>query len=273
MELTQSQLLNKNIFEYSIKPPNMGVFCYIYLTQVFINMGKKIKVRLTEQELIDLITKQLTGKDSMDILKGMLSGVSKSPKTSDTTPEKTSGSPIIKSPGDFTQIDLNTSEGFKAYENISDKFIDSRPSNLLGINGRMLANAAKQSYNKFKSYVPPELALAQLSAEGGFSNNPKARPIRTKNPFNVGNVDSGSNVQHGSVESGIQSYYDLMAKNYLSGGKSASDLIDNFVNLKGQRYASSKDYENMVKKISSQVSQISQPIYASLGDKGQTGLA
>jgi len=247
----------------------MGVFCCIYRIQVFINMGKKFTVRLTEQELIDLITKQVTGKDSMDILKDILSGASE-PKTPEGS---SSDSPIIKNSGDFTQLDLNTTEGFKAYEDISDKFIDGKPSNLLGINGRMLANAAKNSYNKFKSYVPPELALAQLSAEGGFSNNPKARPIRTKNPFNVGNVDSGSNVRHGSVESGIQSYYDLMAKNYLSGGKNASDLIDNFVNVKGQRYASSKDYENMVKKISSQVSQMSQPIYASLGDKGQTGLA
>jgi hypothetical protein len=244
-------------------------------------MGKKFKVQLTEQELIDLITKQITGSDSMDILKSVLSGASKykktsgttPEKTSGTTPEKTSGSPIIKSSGDFTQLDLNTTEGYKAYKDISDKFIGGRSSNLLGIDGDMLANAAKQSYNKFKSYVPPELALAQLTAEGGFSNNPKARPIRTKNPFNVGNVDSGSNVQHGSVEGGIQSYYDLMAKNYLSGGKSASDLISNFVNTKGQRYASSKDYENMVKKVSSQVNQMSQPIYASLGDKGQTGLA
>ena len=244
-------------------------------------MGKKFKVQLTEQELIDLITKQITGSDSMDILKSVLSGASKykktsgttPEKTSGTTPEKTSGSPIIKSSGDFTQLDLNTTEGYKAYKDISDKFIGGRSSNLLGIDGDMLANAAKQSYNKFKSYVPPELALAQLTAEGGFSNNPKARPIRTKNPFNVGNVDSGSNVQHGSVEGGIQSYYDLMAKNYLSGGKSASDLINNFVNTKGQRYASSKDYENMVKKVSSQVNQMSLPIYAALGDKGQTGLA
>jgi hypothetical protein len=37
-------------------------------------MGKKIKVRLTEQELIDLITKQVTGKDSFSILKDFLSG-------------------------------------------------------------------------------------------------------------------------------------------------------------------------------------------------------
>jgi hypothetical protein len=247
----------------------MGVFCCIYLIQVFIIMGKKIKVRLTEQELIDLITKQLSGQDSMDILKGMLSG-----KPKDTS--KSNGdltNPILSSGDKFTELNLNTPEGFKAYKNISDKFINTRPSNLLGINGEMLANAAKQSYNKFKSYVPPELALSQLSAEGGFSNNPKARPIRTKNPFNVGNVDKGPNISHGSVQSGIQSYYDLMAKNYLSGGKNASDLIDNFVNVKGQRYASSKDYENMVKKISSQVSQMSQPIYASLGDKGQTGLA
>lgn len=251
----------------------MGVFCCIYLTQLFINMKKKIKVRLTEQELIDLITKQITGQDSMDILKSMLSGTSKTSKTSGTTPEKTTSSPIIKSSDDFTQLDLNTSEGYEAYKNISDKFINGRPSNLLGIDGDMLANAAKQSYNKFKSYVPPELALAQLVAEGGFSNNPKSRPIRTKNPFNVGNVDSGSNVRHGSVESGIQSYYDLMAKNYLSGGKSASDLIDNFVNVKGQRYASSKGYEDMVKKISSQVNQMSQPIYASLVDKSKSGLA
>jgi len=241
-------------------------------------MGKKYKVRLTEQDLIDLISKQVTGKGTDDIIKDYVGKIlnTKSPTSTDSTKndDKTDSiSPIIKSYGDFTQLDLNTTEGYKAYKDISDKFINGRSSNLLGIDGDMLANAAKQSYNKFKSYVPPELALAQLTAEGGFSSNPNARPIRTKNPFNVGNVDSGKNVSHGSVQSGIQSYYDLMARNYLSGGKSASDLIDNFVNTKGQRYASSKDYENMVKKVSSQVNQMSQPIYASLGDKGQTGLA
>jgi hypothetical protein len=237
-------------------------------------MGRKIKVQLTEQELIDLITKQITGKNSSDVLKGILSSVLKN-GDAETIDGEDSGNEKITTTrdDDFTQLDLNTKDGYNAYKQIADKYIDTRNSNFLNINGSMLADAAKNSFNKHKSYVPPELALAQLTAEGGFSSNPNARPIRTKNPFNVGNVDSGKNVSHGSVQSGIQSYYDLMARNYLSGGKSASDLIDNFVNTKGQRYASSKDYENMVKKVSSQVNQMSQPIYASLGDKGQTGLA
>jgi len=233
-------------------------------------MGKKYKVRLTEQQLMDLITKQVTGKDSTDVLKDFIKKIT----TSKTSTDSSNGeSPIISSDDEFTQLDLNTPEGYDAYKKIADKYIDTRSSNLLNINGSMLADAAKNTYNKHKSYVPPELALAQLAAEGGFSNNPNARPIRTKNPFNVGNVDSGKNVSHGSVQSGIQSYYDLMGRKYLSGGKTASDLINNFVNVKGQRYASSKDYENMVKKISSQVNQMSQPIYASLVNKSQTGLA
>lgn len=231
-------------------------------------MGKKIKVRITEQQLIDLITKKITGKDSMDILRDLLSGKLDNNDSSDS-----SGSSIMSIEDGFTQLDLNTSEGYKAYKEISDKFINGRSSNLLNIDGDMLAKAAKNSYNQFKSYVPPELALAQLAAEGGFSSDPKSRPIRTKNPFNVGNIDSGKNVIHGSVQNGIQSYYNLISKNYLSGGKNPLDLINNFVNTKGQRYATNKDYENMVKQISSQVNQISKPIYASLSDKSNIGLA
>ncbi len=234
-------------------------------------MGKKYKIRLSEQELMDLITKQVTGKGTGDIIKDYIKQITSGGPSSPTS--NSSGEPIITTGDGFTQLDLNTKQGYDAYKQIADKYIDTRSSNLLGINGGMLADAAKNSFNKFKSYVPPELALAQLAAEGGFSNNPNARPIRTKNPFNVGNVDSGKNVSHSSVQSGIQSYYDLMAKNYLSGGKSTTDLINNFVNVKGQRYASSRDYENMVKKISSQVNQMSQPIYASLVNKSQTGLA
>jgi hypothetical protein len=246
-------------------------------------MGKKYVVRLTEQELADLISKQLLDTKGSNVvgkfIKSILSG-DKSDTTSDKpeagTPSSSTskGSPAITG-GDttFKTLDLNTSEGFKAYQSIADKFIGNRSANLLGINGSMLADAAKNTYNKYKKYVPAELALSQLAIEGGFSEDPKARPIRTKNPFNVGNIDSGSNVSHGSVQSGIQSYYDLMAKNYLSGNKTASDLLNNFVNSGGQRYASAKDYEGKLKGLAQSIRQSSEPIYASISKTSDSNIA
>lgn len=233
-------------------------------------MGKKYVVRLTEQELADLITKQLLDPKGENLLgnfiKGVLGDKTKSGTDSTSTQTKSSTSNIVATGGDetFTQLDLNTTEGYNAYKEIADNFISSRSSNLLGINGSMLADAAKNAYNKYKKYVPAELALGQLASEGGFSNNPKARPIRTKNPFNVGNVDSGANVSHGSVQSGIQAYYDLIAKNYLSGNKTASDLLNNFVNSSGNRYASSKQYEDSVRNIAQSARRMAEPIYASI---------
>lgn len=230
-------------------------------------MGKKFVVRLTEQELADLIAKQILGSADnpvKDFFKMIKSGDKSSTKGSKK---------IIKTGGEFPTLDLNKSEDYRAYKEIADKFISSRPSNLLGIRGSMLADAAKSAQNKFGNYVPVELALGQLASEGGFSKNPNSRPIRTKNPFNVGNVDSGKNVKHGSVQSGIQAYYDLMSKNYLGAGKTASDLLDNFVNKSGNRYASAKNYEDSVAKIAYQVKNLGNQIYASLSKtKDDTGL-
>jgi hypothetical protein len=211
-------------------------------------MKKQRVIVLTEEDLSDIITKILKSTDlSIEDIFGNKKKSTESLKPND--------------------LDLNTTEGYNAYKNICQKFINSRSSNLLGITGLMLADSAKKAFNNNKSYVPPELALAQLAAEGGFSSNPNARPIRTKNPFNVGNNDSGSNIQHGSVQSGIDAYYSLITKNYLIGRKSVNDLINNFVNNKGQRYASSPEYENSIKSIANKVKQISQPIYASLNKK------
>lgn len=224
-------------------------------------MGKKFVVRLTESELVNLMAQEFLNKEIDKFLGGK--GLSKLTDTLKSDKPTASGT-AIKSSGDFPELDLNTKEGYEAYEEIADKFISSRSSNLLGIRGSMLADSAKRAQQSTGTYVPVELALAQLTSEGGFSKDPNARPIRTKNPFNVGNVDSGKNIFHNSVQNGIQSYYDLMTKTYLVGGKSASDLMRNFVNVKGNRYATDKNYEYSVSKIANQVKSMGEPIYASL---------
>ena len=238
-------------------------------------MGKKFVVRLTEQQLADIIAQQILGS-SGDFLKGLtadLKATTSNDSSKDSTTTTTGTKSSSKTGGEFPTLDLNKPEDFKAYQEIADKFISSRSANLLNIRGSMLADAAKNTQNKYGKYVPVELSLAQLAAEGGFSKDPKSRPIRTKNPYNVGNTDSGKNEFHSSVQSGIQRYYDLIAKDYLVGDKTASDLLDNFVNKNGNRYATSK-YEGPVSQIANQVKNMSQPVYASLGkSKDKSSLA
>ena len=164
----------------------------------------------------------------------------------------------------FNDLDLTTEEGVNSYAQICQKFIDSKGANPLGITGKMMATGAKQAFDKYKRFVPAELALSQLVLEGGIGNkNLNSKPIRTKNPFNVGNVDSGAVVQYGQVQTAINTYYDLIARNYLGKGKTAKDLIGNFVNKSGNRYASAPDYESKLNKLVSQVNTIAQPIIAS----------
>jgi hypothetical protein len=231
-------------------------------------MGKKFTVRLTEQELADLITTHLMDPKGANVLGNFIKGIlGDKTQTSDTSSTSDSNGPSISgNDGTFTTLDLNTTEGYNAYKEIADKFIDSRSANLLGITGSMLADAAKNTFNQYKKYVPAELALAQLAIEGGFSSDPKSRPIRTKNPFNVGNVDSGKNVFHSSVQSGIQTYYNLIAKDYLTGSKTPSDLLSNFVNKNGLRYATAA-YEGPVRQLAQKARQMAEPVYAALTKK------
>ena len=214
-------------------------------------MKKKSNILVTEQQFKEIILKSIIDNPEKFVKSffGDLFGKSDQDKAEDGTSKEAGYSTA----GDFQELDLNNPQDFKKYEEIANKFISSRSANLLNITGNMLANGAKTAYNNFNKYVPVELALAQLAQEGGFSTNPNARPIKTKNPFNVGNVDSGKNVTHNSVQSGIQSYYDLIAKNYLTGGKTATDLLKNFVNSSGNRYAGDKNYESSLTKLSNQV--------------------
>lgn len=163
--------------------------------------------------------------------------------------------------GSFTDLDLGTEEGKNTYAKICQAFIDQHQPNPLGITGEMLADGASNAFTKYHKYVPPELALSQLAIEGGIGDsNINSRPIKTKNPFNVGNIDNGTNTYSDSVTSGINNYYQLIARDYLGKGKTANDLVQNFVNNKGQRYAKNSQYENKLNIYAAQANKISKEI-------------
>ena len=150
---------------------------------------------------------------------------------------------------EFTDLDLTKQEGIDKYAEICQKFINRKQPNPLGITGEMMAKGAVQAFQRYQKFVPAELALAQLVAEGGIGNkNPNVKPVRTKNPFNVGNTDSGAVEVQDSVQDGINRYYNLIAKDYLGKGRTAKDLINNFVNKSGNRYASAQNYESLLSK-------------------------
>jgi hypothetical protein len=160
----------------------------------------------------------------------------------------------------FTDLDLETEDGFKTYVNICEVFIRTRKPNPLGITGKMLADGAKSAFVRFHKYIPPELALGQLAAEGGIGNSdPKCIPVVTRNPFDVANTETGSKT-YSTVQEAIDAYYSLIARKYLGQGKTANDLIYNFVNKDNQRYAGALSYENVVTSIAKKVRKISQSL-------------
>ena len=123
----------------------------------------------------------------------------------------------------------------------------------------MMANAARNAFKKTGKYLPPELALAQLAVEGGLSKDRHAKPIRTNNPFDVGNTETGTHA-FPTVADAVNAYYDLITRNYLGKGKSAVDLVSNFVDKNNQRYAVERDYESAVNKIALDANKIAQQV-------------
>lgn len=162
----------------------------------------------------------------------------------------------------FTYLDLNKPTDYEAYKLIAQTFINKRNPNAY-VTGEMLAQCAKRYFSR--GYIPPELALAQLTLEGGISKNTDAKPIRTKNPFNVGNTDSGEENVRPSFEDGVCIYYDLMVRRYLTTDRNPEELLQNFVNVNGQRYASGTDYEEDLGKLVNSINPISREVLVDLG--------
>jgi hypothetical protein len=161
----------------------------------------------------------------------------------------------------FTDLDLTIEEDYKTYAKICELYLKTRQPNPLGITGVMLADGAKSAFIKYNKYVPPELALAQLAAEGGVGDpDVNNKPVRTKNPYNIANMDDGSIRTYPTIQSAIDAYFELLSRSYLGKGKTSNDLIYNFVNHENQRYAKEEDYEDVVTSIAKQVKKIANSI-------------
>jgi murein DD-endopeptidase MepM/ murein hydrolase activator NlpD len=158
----------------------------------------------------------------------------------------------------FTDLNLLDENDYLKYEKICQDFINKR-NPTAEVKGSMLAKAAKNAFISYHKYVPPELALAQLALEGGLVNNPNARPIKTNNPFNVGNTET-ANKNYSTVQDGVNAYYILLAHNYLGKGKTANDLIHSFVNKDNQNYSGRDDgkYEAQIAQIAREANKIAQ---------------
>jgi peptidoglycan hydrolase-like protein with peptidoglycan-binding domain len=161
----------------------------------------------------------------------------------------------------FSDLDVTTSEGYSAYRKICDNYIATRnPSG--PITGTMMADGAKMAMEKYRKYVPPELALAQITVEGGLATDYTNKPHRTKNPFNVGQNKTISNPQP-TYQAGIDIYYSLIARRYMTNGKTASNLIMDFKNDEGSAYAEA-GYEKALTSLIASIRKKNESIYKEL---------
>ena len=124
-----------------------------------------------------------------------------------------------------------------------------------------ISDAILSASSQYK--VDPRLALAQGIQEGHFGVNPDAgRSRRTKNFYNVGNVDDGSDRYFSSYSDGIREYAKLMNQEYNWGGEGSwvtpeMMIENNFIRSSGQgRYARAPNYTNAIQEIVKRIDNI-----------------
>ena len=100
--------------------------------------------------------------------------------------------------------------------------------------------------------VDVRLALVQAHVESHFGT--KGTATRTNSIFNVGAYDGYSaakQIKNGygykHPDYSIEPYLKLITSRYLIDGKTEEDLLENYVDINGNRYASCSTYENLLK--------------------------
>jgi len=141
---------------------------------------------------------------------------------------------------------------FKDYEKRANLYLKDFET---PIDSEMLSLAAHNAYDSTGMLVPLELALAQAELESKLGTKGKS-PKR--NPFNIGEHDSGTTLWFETTFEGIQAYYFFISKKYLK-CKNLNTLLKNFSNCNNKRYASSIEYESklkyLIKKINKKITE------------------
>lgn len=136
---------------------------------------------------------------------------------------------------------------FAEYENRATIYLSRDNWNNSPLTGEMFAKGAREAYEKYGVLVPVELALAQAQFESHFGTTGRSPK---NNPFNVGEYDNSTEMSFTSPQEGVTAYFNVMASDYLK-DKNVEQLLTNFVNYDGKRYASNPTYE---KEIGNQMS-------------------
>lgn len=134
----------------------------------------------------------------------------------------------------FGQVD---STYYKNCSKILERFPKSR------ITAEDLYFSAKEIYEKDSILVPLELVIAQglLETSLGTTGVGKER----NNPFSI-NSKKGY-IRYSTIREGVLAYYKLISSKYLR-CRTLNQLLTNFVNCTGKRYAVSRKYEVMLRK-------------------------
>jgi len=134
---------------------------------------------------------------------------------------------------------------FKDYKLRADLYLNRPIFKGTPLNGDILSLCAINAYDSTGILLPVELALSQAQWESGMGREGKS-PI--KNPYNIGEHDSGTVKWFESTFDGVQAYYYFMCNNYLR-CKSIDELFYNFTDCGGHRYASGEQYEEKVRSL------------------------
>jgi uncharacterized FlgJ-related protein len=111
------------------------------------------------------------------------------------------------------------------------------------LTGEIFTESWSKTKEQYGIDVPLSLALAQAKIESGFCTSKLS--MKKNNPFSI----KGRNgyVSYSTISDGVDAYYKIIATRYLN-CRSLKQLLNNFINCNGHRYAGDTNYENSLKR-------------------------